>query len=233
MKAETLEKIKQELSDWSELADMPRELHGFALERLDKDIEDRYDIFSYWNEALHKSVTAYYHEETHEYKLRVKIGLIEFCNIACITEELPVFRAYIDACLGQYLHSLTVFDEKSLGTILRQKKVTSWEAASGLPEKLEGFSLFIRPQEPVKINNGSFIILDYVDFSIESSVTIYYNIYRDEFFGEARIWNIPDVSYEFDAAELDELESRLQSHLEERLREVRRRAEAQRKEAEK
>ncbi len=227
MKAETLEKIKQELSEWTELAELPRELHGFVLEKLGQEIEDRYDIFSYQNKALHKSVTAYYHEETHEYKLRVKIGLIEFCNITYISEELSVFRNHIQEWLDEYLHSLTVFDEKSLGTILRQKKVTSWEAASDLPEKLEGFTLFIRPQEPVKINNGSFIILDYVDFSIESSVTIYYNIYRDEFFGEARIVNIPDVSYEFDATELDELESRLQRHLEDRLREVRQRAIAQ------
>ncbi len=230
MKAETLEKIKQELSSWPDMEAMPQVLHGFLLERLEQEVEDCYDIFSYRNEPLHRSVTAYYHEETHEYKLRVKIGLIEFCNIAYISEDVEVFRAHTEERLGDYLHSLTVFDEKSLGTILRQKKVTSWEAAKDLPEELEGFTLFIRPQEPVKINNGSFIILDYVDFSIESSVTIYYNLYRDEFFGEARIRSIPDVSYDFDATELGELEARLQRDLEARLHEVRMRANAQKKE---
>ena len=55
--------------------------------------------------------------------------------------------------------------------------------------------------------------MDYVDFSLESSFTLYYNIYRDEFFAEARIWNIPDVNYDFDSNELPELEEKLHQRL--------------------
>ena len=50
-------------------------------------------------------------------------------------------------------------------------------------------------------------------------------MYRDEFSGEARIHNIPDVSYDFDSTELEELEEKLNTHLVARLREIRARAE--------
>ena len=85
--------------------------------------------------------------------------------------------------------------------------------------------MFIRPQEPVKINNGSYIVIDYVDFALESSFTVYYNIYRDEFFAEARIWNIPDVNYDFDSADLAELKEKLQAKMLPRLKQVRNLAE--------
>lgn len=95
-----------------------------------------------------------------------------------------------------------------------------------MPETLEGYQLFIKPQQPVKINNGSYIIIDYVDFTHASDVTIYYNMYRDEFFGEARIHSIPDVTYDFDSNELVELQEKLEKHLVPRMREARQAADA-------
>ena len=51
------------------------------------------------------------------------------------------------------------------------------------------------------------------------------NIYRDEFFAEARIWNIPDVNYDFDSADLAELKEKLQAKMLPRLKQVRNLAE--------
>ena len=122
---------------------------------------------------------------------------------------------------------METFNPKTLSSIVSDKKITEWALGRELPEKLEGFSLFIRPAQPVKINNGSYIVVDYVDFSLESSFTLYYNIYRDEFFAEARIWNIPDVNYDFDSNELPELEEKLHQRLLPRLQEIRKRAETE------
>ncbi len=133
----------------------------------------------------------------------------------------------LKAQLESLLAELETFDPASISSIVRAKEILTWKTGNELPETLEGFSLFIRPAYPVKINNGSYIIIDYVDFALESSVTVYFNIYRDEFFSEARIWNIPDVNYDFDSNTLPELEERLQTYLVPRLQEVRRRAEAE------
>ena len=188
---------------------LPEEWHGFHLDRTVSVGKDTYDLCRYENKDRHTSVILYFHEETHEYKLRLKIGLIEFCRIEYITAGLESFEHLLRKQLESLLMDMETFNPKTLSSIVLDKKITEWALGGELPEELEGFSLFIRPAQPVKINNGSYIVVDYVDFSLESSFTLYYNIYRDEFFAEARIWNIPDVNYDFDSNELPELEEKI------------------------
>lgn len=225
MKDATTEKIKAEIADWQYLKELPETWHGFTLDRTMAIGKDSLDIYCYASRELHKSAIIYFHEETREYKVRLKIGLIEFCRIEFITATLEVFEQLLQSQFEQVLMDMADFNPKSLSSIVLDKKITAWEAGANLPETLSGFTLFITPAQPVKINNGSYIIIDYVDFSLESSFTVYYNIYRDEFFAEARIWNIPDVSYDFDSNELSELEEKLHQHIMPRLKNIRLRAE--------
>jgi hypothetical protein len=234
MKEETIAKIKEETASWQYMQELPDTWQGFTLDREPAVGKDKYDLYRYVNEEWHKSAIVYFHEETHEYKVRLKIGLIEFCRIEFITGSLAEFEELLKAQFEQMLHDMAEFNPATLSSIVVDKKILTWEAGQELPAEKEGFSLFIRPQEPVKINNGSYIVIDYVNFALESSFTVYYNIYRDEFFAEARIWNIPDVSYEFDASDLEELEEKLRSRMTPRLQQVRGWAEEQaRKEQEK
>ena len=54
-------------------------------------------------------------------------------------------------------------------------------------------------------------------------------MFRDEFFGEARINNIPDMNYVFDSQKLSELQEKLKLHLIPRLQEIHQRAKEARK----
>lgn len=227
MKDEELASIAEECKDWNYLDKLPDEVHGFQLKKLQKIEEDRFDLFMYSNEHLHKSLVAYYHAETHEYKLRVCIGFFEFCRIEFITPTRDKFQQILDDQLIPLISSLVAFDSKTVSSLILNKGICTWAYARKLPEELEGYQLFIRPEEPQRINNGSYIIIDYVDFSRESDVSIYYNMYRDEFFGEARIRKIPDVNYDFDSHDLSELQEKLEQYLIPRLREVRSRANKQ------
>ena len=83
--------------------------------------------------------------------------------------------------------------------------------------------LFINPKEPVKVINGSYIIIDYCDFEAESNFIIYYNVFRDEFFGEAKIHRIPEITYEYDSSELKDLKIKLENKLENTLKQLRER----------
>lgn len=224
MKDETIEKVKAETADWAYLAELPDEADGFTLDREVHIHGDCYDLFTYENAAAHKSTTAYFHEETHEYKLRVAFGLISFCRIEYITHDFAEFEALLRKNFAGMLHDMAVFNPDTLGSIVRDKGILTWEFGQKLPAELEGFTRFVGPAEPEKITNGSYVVLDYVDFDLESSVTFYYNIYRDEFYGEARIWNIPDVNYTFDSRTLPEFEEKLEAHLVPRLQEIRARA---------
>lgn len=225
LKDETIEKVNTEIADWQYMKDLPEIWHGFTLDRTAAISKDSYDLYRYVNEDLHKSATVYFHEETHEYKVRLKIGLIEFCRIEFITASIQVFEKLLKNQFEQVLKDMVEFNPKSLSSIVVDKKITTWDTGIKLPETIEGFNLFIGPAQPVKINNGSYIVIDYVDFALESSFTVYYNIYRDEFFAEARIWNIPDVNYDFDSNELSELEAKMHRHFIPRLKEIRTRAE--------
>lgn len=230
LKEETLEKVKADIEAAKLLEGLREEWHGFHLRRLEQEVSDVYDIYEYANDALHKRVGVYFHEETHEYKLRLKIGLIEFCRLEFITADIEKFAALLQNKLDALLVELTEFHLDALSSIMKEKKIPAWDYKALLPAALEEFSLYITPDQPVKINNGSYVIADYVNFEMESSVTIYYNMYRDEFFSEARIWNIPNVTYEFDSNDLSELEEKIREHLRPRLAQVRMWAEEEAKE---
>ncbi|MCI7540025.1 MAG: hypothetical protein MSA50_05450 [Veillonellaceae bacterium] len=221
MHQETIEKVEASLEGWQLLESLPPEIAGFHFSLLRAPHEDMYDIFSYENPALHRRVTAYFHEETQEYKLRVRIGFIEFCRIEFITASLGAFSQALEEHLAALIDGMVTFHPESLSSLVLKKGIREWPYGKLLPETLEGHELFIRPQQPVKITNGSYIIIDYVDFEQESDVTIYYNMYRDEFWGEVRAHSIPDVSYVFDCHELDELQKKLEEHLVPRLHEAR------------
>ncbi|MCI6099947.1 MAG: hypothetical protein MR630_02535 [Selenomonas sp.] len=221
MHQETIEKVEASLEGWQLLESLPPEIAGFHFSLLRAPHEDMYDIFSYENPALHRRVTAYFHEETQEYKLRVRIGFIEFCRIEFITASLGAFSQALEEHLAALIDGMVTFHPESLSSLVLKKGIREWPYGKQLPETLEGHELFIRPQQPVKITNGSYIIIDYVDFEQESDVTIYYNMYRDEFWGEVRAHSIPDVSYVFDCHELDELQKKLEEHLVPRLHEAR------------
>ncbi|MGP1365743.1 MAG: hypothetical protein ACTTKW_00275 [Schwartzia sp. (in: firmicutes)] len=221
MKPEIKAKIEQALADWPYIEKLSKAWHGFTLHTEPVIEEDVYDFFRYENAALHRSLIAYYHAETNEFKLREQVGLLEFCLIDCIADTLEEYAALLDKKLEGFLLRLGRFDASTISSLVSAAHITAWDYAAFLPAEAEGFSLFIHPSQPFRITNGSYIIVDYEDFAAGSNFIIYYNILRDDFFGEARIEGVPEICYEFDATNLAELEKRLTEHLLPRLRAMR------------
>ena len=110
MKDETIAKIKEETEGWEYMASLPEEWHGFTLKREPVIGKDKYDLYAYVNEEWHKSAIVYFHEETHEYKVRLKIGLIEFARIEFITAKLSVFEELLVAQFEQVLKDMAQFN---------------------------------------------------------------------------------------------------------------------------
>ena len=162
-------------------------------------------------------------DETKEYKLLVTIGLTEFCAIEYISESLDKLEVILKERFDNLLGDISHFNREHISSIIEDKAIMDWEYIDNLPKEIDGFKLFINPKEPVKIINGSYIIIDYCDFSKESNFIIYYNVFRDEFFGEARLHRIPEVTYEYDCSELKDLESLLAKNLQATLHKIRER----------
>lgn len=208
-----MEKIIQQVQAWEFIAKLPAEFVGF---RLKMELEERgtqYCMFSYYNEEWHKSFSVLYDAATKEYFARTTIGLTEYFDVNFIVSNLEMLEKLLRERLKKSLTSLAVFSKDDLDSIVIDKQILEWSYGRGLPEEIAGFQLFIKPYEPVRIINGSYIIIDYSDFYNESSFVIYYNIFRDEFFGEVRLRRTPQMSAVFDTYTLDELENNIRAHL--------------------
>lgn len=225
MKDEVKAKVDGDVSAWAYMQSLPEVVEGYLLHRDMEVSGEAYDLFSYENKEARRGLTAYFHAETKEYKLRVHVGLTEFARIECIASDLPAFEALLRTHMEPILTEMSRFSEDHISSLVRAQRLSDWAYGTALPEALEGFELFISPREPYQITNGSYIVCDYTDFSIRSNFTIYYNIYRDHYFGEARVVEVPEMNYDFDASNLEELEARLREKLVPRLQDIRRRAE--------
>ena len=201
--------------------DLPADINGFTLKKIYAVDEDKFIFFSYVDDAIHCALTTYFHEETKEFKVLQKIGLTEFCLTDFFTEDFTHFKKLINAEFDGVIKNLRGVRNKMPNSFLREKKIDTWKFGNELPATLEGFELFIKPAAPVEVTNGSFIIINYADFKINSDFVISYNIYSDEFSGEIRVDSVPHVIYTFDAKNLDDLETKLRENLVPELKSIR------------
>ena len=221
MKKEQLEKVQAEVSAWAYSNQLSSVEKNFPLKMLMREEGDTFQIYSYENEDLKRSVMIYYHEETKEYKLMITIGLTQFCAIEYISADLAQLEKILRERFDNLLGDISSFNEDHMSIIIKEKKIMQWDYIDKLPQEICGFRLFINPREPVKVINGSYIIIDYCDFAAQSNFIIYYNVFRDEFFGEAKIHRIPEITYEFDSSELKDLRLKLEEKLENTLKQLR------------
>ncbi len=224
LKEKIIERVNQETGEWEYLSQLPKELYTMKLTKLYGENEDMFELFSYTNEERHLGLCAYFHQETEEYKVRIWIGLTEFCLIEFITASFQAFEKQLRHSLEGAVHDLVVYNPDSMSYVTKELDIVSWDYKGILPQELEGFQLYITPATPIRVLNGSYIVFDYSDFAIKSNFIIYYNEFRCEFFGEARIANIPEMNYIFDSKTIPELEEKLKAHMVDRLQEIRRRA---------
>ncbi|WP_333595404.1 hypothetical protein [Anaerospora hongkongensis] len=216
-----MEKIIEQLKEWSYLQTLEQEFAGFTLTTELMQCESQYRIFTYHNSGSYRSFSVLYDEATKEFLARVVIGLTEMCDISFIVSDLNGLEQLLNVRMKETIRQLASFDPITLCSSFREKKITEWAFGAQLPQQVAGFALYITPLKPVKSLNGSYIIIDYSDFSVDSNLLIYYNIYRDEFFGELRVRRTPRVISTFDTKQLSELEQCLKTHLEKTLTELR------------
>lgn len=216
-----MDTIIQQIEEWGYVANLPQRFAEFALHIEMRQCGSQFFIFKYFNEEHYKSFSVLYDAATKDFSARTVIGLSEFCEIAFISENLQKLEAALAERMPKTLENLASFNLQTLESVFLETGILNWSYGKELPHILAGFQLFISPVAPVKVINGSYIVLDYSDFSAESNLIIYYNIYRDEFFGEIRLRRTPQMIADFDAKTLDELEGKLQTSLEATLKNMR------------
>ncbi|CUH96975.1 hypothetical protein P22_3096 [Propionispora sp. 2/2-37] len=208
-----MDKIIEQIENWGFLQGLAVELEGFRLNRIFKQEGMKYFLFSYCHEEQHRIFTVLYDHATRDFMGRIVFGLTEFIDTTFIVNNLAALEKILCEKMQQTLRRLLHFDKNTLESNFINKKILEWKYGHNLPKQIADFDLFISPCEPLRIINGSYIIIDYSNFRLESNLIIYYNIYRDEFFGEIRINRTPRMTATFDALSLTELEDKLEAHL--------------------
>ena len=220
MKTENKNKILAEIETTKFFDELPAEISGYTLNKIFSEDGDKFFYFSYDNEKIHRNFAAYFHEETFEYKVRVKIGLTEFCQTKFFCSNFETFTEILNAEIKTAIENLSAPVDTKADFLIAEQNFSAWEYPKTLPENLEGFELFITPEKPVKITNGSYIILNYSNFATNSDFTIFYNVYTNNFSGESKINLATNVSYLFDSENLKDLEANLKKNLATELKQI-------------
>lgn len=204
---------KEELIAWPFLKQLSKDVLGFKLDLSVREEGTKTVLFTYTLQEKRRQFIAFYDEATKDFMVRIIIGLTEYNDVSYIVTDLDGFEKLLKERMAETLHKLSVYESNHMESILLNTGITTWQYGLDLPQRIGCFELFIRPSEPIKMINGSYIVLDYSCFEEESNLLIYYNIYRDEYFGEIRLRRTPEMTFDFDAKALKDLEENLKNYL--------------------
>ena len=213
MKTELIDKLAAEFEAANFFDKIPAQIDGYTLKKMLSSDGDKFIYFTYENISAHRNLKAYFHDETKEYKVSTTIGLTEFCLTNFFTEDFNHFTEFLTDKLDATIKNLSTPINADSDIFIADKKFATWEYGKNLPQNLNGFELFITPKNPVRITNGSYIIINYSDFNTNRELSIFYNVYTDNFSGESQIGGVHQPLYIFDAKNLQELEKILTVNL--------------------
>lgn len=206
------------LKQWNIASILPLQVGDFKLSTESRMIQEQgtnkeYVLFTYCNPVNQWSVRAVFNPDSEEFSVRTDIGMLEFALIEFITSDFSLFRTMVEQRLSRLIHDYYVEPSCNFSVILKNKGIPAVQWDAFLPEEYNGFTRFIRPNEAVRIINGSYMILAYYHRETQSGLSLMYNVLRDDFFAERRIHNFPNLVHDFDTSSLQELEKALKKRL--------------------
>ena len=73
-----------------------------------------------------------------------------------------------------------------ISVLIKDKGFVNWNYETLLPVRIETYERVIEPKKPITGLNGSYIIAAYQCKDREAAMIFFYNVYRDEYYGEMR-----------------------------------------------
>jgi hypothetical protein len=171
-----------------------------------------YSLFYYTNDANWRWWVLY-DKEVGDYMVRIMVPLVDFVDIAFVRESLASF---MDNLKANYKASIIKrFLEPQEGFVYEYKKkgIPQWNYTEVLPQTVEGYHLDVTPLTALDMINGSYVIATYIKDNEETGVVLFYNTFRDEFFGETRQQDYPGITHDLDATTIDKFEQAIRNHL--------------------
>ena len=215
--AKKITEIEAELQEWEFLQQLPKELEGFILREGTGIKGNILNIASYVDEANHACVDLIYTGETFDYVVVKNLGLHTFRDDRFFTRDKDKFSEVVLNKLPSLLQDMGKGKVKEMGYESEVMGFKEWNYWKTLPKQIGNFELYITPDCPLEYINGSWIILDYSDFTNGNQLMFLYNSFRNELFAETKKGYLPLTTEEFNANSLEVLSALLKEKLEKTL----------------
>lgn len=211
--------------EWEIEKDLPSKVGPYVLKRIDYPTkEDRekdrsirnsriYTAFAWEDADTGWQVKAIFDEETEDYMIKMDLKLVSMTQVEAITGDFALFKKYVAELTPRAIEkNLIDLDKKSV--LLNKKGFMKWDYKDSLPETIGHYKRIIRPTSPLHGLNGSYIIGAYECKEKNIGALFFYNVYRDEYYGELRAGGIPVIVHQYDSKTVEEFEENLKKNLE-------------------
>lgn len=210
---EEREKRRQSFLDWDIEKELPGKIGDYSLHRMDVQDHGIYRAFGYTGQQHGWTVQAIFDEETMDYMVKTDFRLFTLTDIDMITGDFSAFRKSADRLLTLHIQR-ELIDRGKVSVLVRGRAFTVWNYQSVCPEHVREFTRVIDPSAPVLGLNGSYVIAAYESQKDRAGLLFFYNIYRNEYYGEMRKNGVPVIIHQYDAHSTEELESAIADHME-------------------
>lgn len=197
-----IKEIEAQLPDWDFLQNLPAQVGNFTLQPGTGIQGQILNMAAYVDAVHHCRLDLTYTSETFDYVPVKTIGLHVFRDERIFCRDREHFAAMVQQQLPRLLDSVDRTKAHKLPWSAQGLGFDQWEYWRSLPQELEGYQLFITPDNPVAYINGSYIFLDYTDFNTGNQLYFAYNSFRNEIFAEKKQGCLPLTTNEFDVKDL-------------------------------
>lgn len=220
MRQVKIKEFETKLQDWDFLAQLPISINGFNFVKGTGITGRVVNIAAYVNESIHSCVDLIYMAETADYVPVKTIGLHNFCDERFFCRDREKFVKMMFQYLPDIIGDADRSRNHPLCYEMSNIDFAGWKYWTKLPKRIEGYELFLTPDNPVRYINGSILFLDYTDFNRCNQVVFMYNTFREELFAELKKKYIPLTTERLDAKKLSDLEKLMDTQLEATLHEL-------------
>lgn len=151
--------------------------------------------------------------------VKMDLHMITLTEIECITGDFEEFKRLVKLLTPEAIEKELIHREK-VSILVEGKGFMVWDYEELLPKKLGHYVRVIAPKMPLLGLNGSYIIAAYECEEKDTGILFFYNMYRDEYYGELRAKGIPGIIHQYDAKSIEALEAAIEKHLEKDLKEL-------------
>ncbi len=211
-----LEKRKErrkEFLDWDIEKDLPLHVGPYDLERTDEQEGRIYQAFRWIDRSSGWQIKAVFDEETADYMIKIDLKFITFTLIEVISDDFESFKVNVKNLVPAAIEK-ELIQRYKISVLIKDKGFMNWEYEKLLPLQAGKYRRVIEPKEPVSGLNGSYIIAAYECSERETAMIFFYNVYREEYYGEMQVRGIPIMIHQYDGKTIEEFSKAIEGNLE-------------------